>query len=145
MFVKTILDEKGPKLIRVSQADSIRDVARLFKLERIGFAVVEDVAHEPVGSISERDIIQAFAEGGDLDALKIADVMTGSLVTVGPEDTVETVQEIMTERRTRHVLVEDDGKLGGIVSIGDVIKHSLDQCRIDTGNMRDYIGGKGYQ
>lgn len=145
MFVKSILDEKGPELIKVSEADSIRKVAQLFKLERIGFAIVENGMHVPLGTVSERDIIQAMADRGDLSGLPVADVMTHNIVSVGPDDTLETVREIMTERRTRHVLVKESGKLIGIVSIGDLIKHSLAECQIDSVQMRDYINGKGYQ
>jgi CBS domain-containing protein len=51
----------------------------------------------------------------------------------------------MTEKRTRHVVVMDGERMAGIVSIGDIIKHSLDECQIDTGQMREYITGQGYQ
>jgi len=145
MFVKTILAQKGPELIRISQNASVRDAAQLFKLERIGCALVEDDVHAPIGMVSERDIIQALAVYADFDSLKVADVMTHNLVSISPEEPLETVREIMTEKRTRHVLVKDAGNLVGIVSIGDLIKHSLAECQIDTVQMRDYINGQGYQ
>jgi len=145
MFVKTILDEKGPELIRVSQIDAVRDVARLFKVERIGFAVVEDVAKVPVGTISERDIVQALAVHEGIGHLKVAEIMTQKMVSVAPDEALETVRQIMTEQRTRHVLVKQAGKLVGVVSIGDLVKHSLAECQVDTDQMRDYIGGRGYQ
>jgi len=145
MFVKSILAEKGPELIRISQRADLREAAQLFKIERIGFAIVEDEAHTPLGTVSERDIVQALAIYADFNILKVADVMTHNLVSVGPEEPLETVREIMTERRTRHVLVKDGGQLIGIVSIGDLIKHSLAECQIDSVQMRDYINGTGYQ
>ena len=145
MFVKTILAEKGPELIRISQMASLREAAQLFKVERIGFAIVEDSAHAPIGTISERDIVQALALYDDVSGLKVDDVMTHNLVSISPEEPLETVREIMTERRTRHVLVKDGGKLIGIVSIGDLIKHSLAECQIDSVHLRDYINGQGYQ
>lgn len=145
MFVKSILEEKGATLIKVMEADSVRKVAQLFKAERIGFVIVENGMHVPLGSVSERDIVQAIAERGDLEGLPVAEVMTPNLVSVGPEDTLETVREIMTERRTRHVLVKEEGQLVGIISIGDLIKHSLSECQVDAVQMRDYINGKGYQ
>lgn len=145
MFVKTILDEKGPEIIRVSEAYSIHKVAQLFKVERIGFAIVENGMQVPLGSISERDIVQAIADRGDISGLPVVDIMTPKLVSVGPDDTLESVRELMTARRTRHVLVEENGELVGLISIGDLIKHSLAECQIDTVQMRDYINGKGYQ
>ena len=145
MFVKTILAEKGPELIRISEGASLREAAQLFKLERIGFAIVEDQSHTPAGTVSERDIIQALALYDNVSGLSVGDVMTHNLVSVGPDAPLETVREMMTERRTRHVLVKEDGQLIGIVSIGDLIKHSLAECQINTSHMRQYINGTGYQ
>ncbi|OEJ65983.1 CBS domain-containing protein [Magnetovibrio blakemorei] len=145
MIVKTILDEKGPELIKVKQTDSVRMVAQVFKAERIGFALVDDSANNHVGTISERDIVQAIADGGNIEGMIAKDVMTQNVVSVGPEETIETVRDIMTARRTRHVLVKDEGLVVGVVSIGDVIKHSLAECQIDTGQLREYITGTGYQ
>lgn len=145
MFVKTILDTKGPELITVSPGDSVRKVAKLFKREHIGFALVKNGTGILVGTISERDIVQSIALRGDVIALPIADIMTTNVVTCEPEDTVDIVRELMTERRTRHVVVRDGHDLYGIVSIGDVIKHSLNECHVDSVQMRDYITGTGYQ
>lgn len=145
MIVKSILEEKGPELIKVSQSTTVRMVAHLFKAERIGFTIVENDAHAQVGTLSERDIVQAIADGGDVDRLTAADVMTQNVVSVTPDDNVDVVREIMTERRTRHVLVKNEGLVVGIVSIGDLIKHSLAECQIDTGQLREYITGTGYQ
>jgi len=145
MFVKSVLDEKGPELIKVSEADSVRNVAQLFKTERIGFAIVENGQHAPTGTVSERDIVHALATRDDFADLSAADIMTENIVSIGPDDSLEDVREIMTERRTRHVLVKSGGLLVGIVSIGDLIKHSLAECQIDSVQMRDYINGKGYQ
>ena len=144
MFVKTILDTKGPELITVSPGDSVRKVAQLFKRERIGFALVKNGNGVLVGTISERDIVQAIAEHGDVYALPVADIMTTNVVTCELEDTLDIVRELMTERRTRHVLVKDGQLMHGIVSIGDIIKHSLDECSVDSVQMRDYIAGNGY-
>lgn len=144
MIVKSILEEKGPELIKVTQTDSVRMVAQLFKAERIGFALVEDSAHNYVGTLSERDIVQTIADGGVVETLTARDVMTQNVVSVSPDETIETVRDIMTARRTRHVLVKEDGRVVGVVSIGDVIKHSLAECRIDTGQLREYITGTGY-
>jgi len=145
MFVKTILDEKRPEIITVLGTDPIRKAAQVFKTEGIGFAIVEDGEGAHRGTISERDIVQAIANHDDVGSLSVSDIMTTNVVSVGPEDTTETVRGIMTERRTRHVLVKENDQLIGIVSIGDLMKHSLDQCEIDTGQMREYISGTGYQ
>jgi len=145
MFIKSILKTKGPDLISVSPQDSVRDVARLFKRERIGFALVNSAEGDTLGSISERDIVQALAASGDLQQVSSADIMTRNIVTCDIDDTIDSVRELMTHQRTRHVLVMNAKAMAGIVSIGDIIKHSLDVCKVDTSMMRDYIGGQGYQ
>lgn len=145
MVIKSILETKGPELISVSPDDSVHTVATLFKSERIGFALVNDGNHETLGSISERDIVQAMAARGDLSALPVADIMTINVVTCDIEDTVDTVRELMTNKRSRHVVVMNGTQQAGIVSIGDIIKHSLSECKVDTGMLREYITGQGYQ
>lgn len=145
MFVKSIVDEKGPDVITVSPADPIRQVAKMFKRERIGFALVTNGMEAFLGTVSERDIIHALAERGDLGGLPVVDIMTTNVVTCNINDTLDTVRHIMTQQRTRHVLTMNGGELAGVVSIGDLIKHSLDECQIDTEQMRDYISGHGYQ
>jgi len=144
MFVKSILDAKDQKIITVSPNDLLQHVAYLFKHERIGFAVVIDPEFVQVGTISERDIIHVFADEGDLREKCVNDVMTTNIVMCGIDESLETVRQLMTEKRTRHVLVEQSGQNVGVVSIGDLIKHSLDECRVDTNQMSNYISGQGY-
>jgi len=145
MYIKTILEAKGPEMITVSPGDGVRTVAQLFKREHIGFALVENEAGTLVGTVSERDIVQAMAHHGDVTGMSVADVMTTNVVTCDLEDSIDTVRELMTEKRTRHVLVMNGGQPEGIVSIGDLIKHSLSECRVDTSMLREYINGQGYQ
>ncbi len=145
MFVKGILDEKSKDLITIAESETAQAVAQLFKTERIGFAIVTGDSSDHVGSVSERDIVHALAENSDLSTASVTDIMTRNVVTVCPDDTLETVREIMTERRTRHVIVKEGDEVVGVVSIGDLIKHSLAECQIDTSQMREYIGGTGYQ
>jgi len=145
MFIKSILETKGPGLITVSPGDSVRKVAKMFKHERIGFALVNNANQSMVGSVSERDIVQALAAHGDVGGLPVADIMTTNVVSCDIDDTVDTVRALMTDKRSRHVVVMDGQATAGVVSIGDIIKHSLSECKIDTGLMREYITGQGYQ
>lgn len=145
MFVKSILNQKSPALISVSPADTIKTIAALFKRERIGFALVKSADNTLIGSISERDIIHALATSGEVVDLPVVEIMTTNIVKCRVDDTLESVRQSMTNQRTRHVLAMDGGSAVGIVSIGDLIKHSLDECRIDSGHMMEYINGQGYQ
>lgn len=148
MFIKSVLEAKGPELIAVSPGDSVCKLAKLFKNERIGFALVNNGNRVTVGSVSERDIVHALAAHGGtggLGGLPVADIMTTNVVTCDIEDSIDHVRELMTNKRTRHVVVMDGKAQAGVVSIGDIIKHSLTECKIDTGQMRQYITGQGYQ
>lgn len=145
MYIKTILNEKGPDLISVSASDAVRKVAKMFKKKRIGFALVCSGRETMVGSVSERDIVQALAGRGDVKDLPVSEIMTTTIVTCDIDDTVDRVRDLMTTKRTRHVVVMDGQAFAGIASIGDIIKHSLSECKVDTSQMRDYIAGQGYQ
>jgi CBS domain-containing protein len=147
MFVKTILDLKGPDVITAQAEASVQDVARLFKAERIGFALVisGDGVKTIAGTVSERDIIQGMAvKGCDIATQPVSSIMTSNIVQVSSEETLDHVRDLMTSKRTRHVLVMDDGELMGVVSIGDLILHHLNECRVDSQVMRAYINGQGY-
>lgn len=145
MSIQSILETKGSELITVSPGDGLRKVAKLFKERRIGFALVQNGNRVTVGSVSERDIVQAMADLGDVVGLPVADVMTTNVVVCDIGDTTDAVRELMTAKRTRHVVVMEGAKAVGLVSIGDLIKHSLSECQLDTGLMRAYISGQGYQ
>jgi len=144
MFVKTIVETKHDDLITVAPTDLIQDVARLFRREHIGFALVKDTQGNLLGSVSERDIIHALADRGDLSLAHVEDVLTVNVVTCDINESLETARQIMTHKRTRHVVVMENDAIAGLVSIGDLIKHSLDECRIDTTEMVGYINGQGY-
>ncbi|PCI38216.1 MAG: histidine kinase [Rhodospirillaceae bacterium] len=144
MFVKTIIEDKAHGLITVDPTETIKDVARMFKREQIGFALVQDENKQLVGTVSERDIIHSLSERADLSDVLVAEVLTINVVTCAIGDTLDTVRDIMTAKRTRHVLVMDKSTLVGIVSIGDLVKHSLNECRVDSIEMVDYINGQGY-
>jgi len=145
MFVKYILDQKMPDLIFVSPVDTVRKVAKVFKQKQIGFALVKNKKLELLGTVSERDIIHAIAESGDVSDIVVADIMTTKVVKCAVDDTLESVRQTMTEKRVRHILAMDADQVVGLVSIGDLIKHSLDECRIDSDLMVSYINGEGYQ
>lgn len=145
MFVKNILDQKSSDLVAVSPGDTVREVGSLFKVKQIGFALVQSKDKVLLGTISERDIIHALADRGAVDDLPVIDIMTTNIFTCHVGDTLESVRQAMTNQRTRHVVAMQGREPMGIVSIGDMIKHSLDECRIDSDHMVQYINGQGYQ
>ncbi len=91
------------------------------------------------GIISERDLARGLAQyGNDLPSLPVSALMTETVVTCAPEDTVATVAKVMTQRRIRHLPVVVGGKLVGLVSIGDVLKHRLDEVQLEANVLRDF-------
>jgi CBS domain-containing protein len=139
MTVRAILDLKGRDVVIIAPEKSLAEAAELLSKHKIGALVV--VAGGKIGGIlSERDIVKAVSNGG-IEALKgkIADKMTSTVVTCGLHDTMASLMNRMTAGRFRHVPVVEDGKLAGIVSIGDVVKHRLAEIERESSMLRDYI------
>jgi len=128
MQVKDILESKPPPVtIRADQ--DVPDAMRQLIDNQIGSLVVVDERDNPVGIITERDIFHlAFRYRGDMMDMKVVDSMTSRLVTGSPEDDLEDVARLMTEKHIRHMPIMDDKDcLCGIVSIGDIVKARLIQ------------------
>lgn len=135
MKVKRILATKSGSVITIRPDQPIRDAVALLAEHNIGALVVVAAGDEsPVGIISERDIIRRAAENEGVFSENIETIMTREVITGMPQDDLYSVMHTMTERRFRHLPVVDEGKLVGIVSIGDVLKAQRDGYRgeIDT-------------
>jgi len=97
---------------------------------------------EPQGILSERDIVQALgSSGASLLQRRVEEIMTKTVVTCGPQDRVADLMALMTERRIRHLPVLRNGKLAGLVSIGDVVKNRLDEIELETTSLKAYVAG----
>ena len=142
MLIAQILAGKGSKVVATRPDATIAEVAGLLKQKRIGALVVTDADGRLCGIISERDLARGLADhGARLLEMKVAQLMTAEVVTCGPDDGVETLMQTMTERRFRHLPVVKDGELIGIISIGDVVKHRLQELEAETHLLHDYIHG----
>ncbi|QRM29125.1 CBS domain-containing protein [Microvirga sp. VF16] len=145
MLVVEILQTKAPEIISVTPGQTMVEVLRLFRENNIGFVVVSRRSGEYLGTLSERDCCNAVAEHGtEAPMMRVADIMNRSLAICSVQDGLPMVMAIMTKRRTRHVLVMDDDTLVGVVSIGDVVKHRLDEFLRNEQALHDYIAGVGY-
>jgi signal-transduction protein with cAMP-binding, CBS, and nucleotidyltransferase domain len=123
----------------VGPHSSIHDLARRLKLEGIGAAVVSQDGQRVDGIVSEREIVRSLAEhGARLLDKPVSDIMLMSVVTCTAEDSVKEVMRRMTRHRVRHLPVLEDGRLAGIVSIGDVVKSRLDEMELEANVLRDY-------
>ena len=138
MLVSHILEKKGSDVVTTTPRTSIIDVARLFLSEHIGAAVVLEGNDSIVGLVNERDIVHYIAQAGPLLLSTTVDrIMTSPVKTCKPEDKIDRVMERMTRHRLRHFPVLDEGRLAGIVSIGDVVKHCLDENALEINVLRD--------
>jgi CBS domain-containing protein len=140
MKVASILKAKGTSVATTPPNTTIFTVTWDLKLKGIGALVVSGDGSTILGLISERDIVRGLTEHGPkLLALPASRVMTSPVVTCAPEDSITTVMGWMTRHRTRHVPVVDNGRLCGIVSIGDVIKYRLDELEMEGNVLREKL------
>lgn len=141
MQVRHILRDKGREVIAIPASASLVEAANLLTARRVGALVVKDQAGVLVGIISERDLVHAIAARGcDVLTERVDHHMTPDPITCGECDAVEMVMETMTQGRFRHVPVLDDsGRLSGMVSIGDVVKTRIAETVSEAAALRDYI------
>ena len=140
MNVREILSVKGKDVVTIEPNTNLAAAAKLLAERRIGALVVTGPAGRVVGILSERDIVQVLAARG-IAALEtpIAEVMTRKVTTCNPADTIGSIMESMTAGKFRHVPVVEQGRLTGIISIGDVVKHRLKEMEHEQAALRDYI------
>lgn len=144
MDVQSILKAKGSRVETIrSDAGMIMAVHKLATMG-IGALVVSDDGQRVDGLVSERDIVRGLASHGiHLTDLKVSDVMSRSVPVCSPKDTVIAVMAQMTRGRNRHLPVVDGGRLCGVISVGDVVKHRLDELELQANVLRDvYIAGR---
>lgn len=145
MVVGEILKGKAPEVISVTPNHTMIDVLRMFRDNNIGFVVVSRASGEYLGTLSERDCCNAVAEyGSEAPLMRVADLMNQDIATCSTQDVLPLVMAIMTLRRTRHVLVMDGDAVTGVISIGDVVKHRLEESLHTEQVLHDYIAGTGY-
>jgi CBS domain-containing protein len=140
MLVKHILREKGREVVTISGDAMLSEAAQLLARRRIGAVIVRDVEGGVSGILSERDIVRAVAMHS-VAALghSVATHMTREVSTCGEADAVDELMETMTHGRFRHMPVMEDGRLCGIVSIGDVVKTCIAETVREATSLREYI------
>lgn len=140
MHVDTILQTKGALVHTLSETGTLADAVALLNTHNIGAVVITGTAGGIAGILSERDIVRQLGRNpsGAL-AMSIAACMTRGVVTCERLTPIDEVMERMTRRRIRHMPVAEDGKLVGIISIGDVVKHKIQEVEHEAEALRDYI------
>jgi len=140
MTVKAILSQKGNDVLTIDPAATLAAAAKLLAQHRIGAVLITGVDGRLSGILSERDIVRVLAEQG-ADALneRVDRVMTRKVVTCTEAETIAAIMERMTAGKFRHLPVVDQGRLVGVVSIGDVVKYRLHEIETESQALREYI------
>ena len=130
--------EQGRERATIRAEAAISTVVRRLRREGIGALVVSEDDAQVVGIISERDIVTGLADQGvELLERRVIDLMTTPVKTCSPEANIKDVMAIMTRSRVRHLPVVAEGRLVGIISIGDVVKNRLEEVELEAGVLRD--------
>jgi CBS domain-containing protein len=140
MTVEHILAAKGRNVVTIEPERTLGEAARLLDEKRIGAVVVSDADHAVLGIFSERDIVKAVTRGGPtaLDE-PVSRHMTTKVITCTGRSAISELMELMTAQKFRHVPIIEDGRLNGIVSIGDIVKHRLAEIEAEHRALREYI------
>lgn len=143
MYLSQILSHKGSDVVTIRPGATILEAIRLLVDRNIGALVVVKEG-EPVGILSERDVLTFTAGGpGLLADTRVGDLMTREMITAGPRNTLSHAMDVMTRRRIRHLPILDDGALVGIVSIGDVVNALREETVEENHHLKTYIASAG--
>jgi CBS domain-containing protein len=139
MRIADVLRSKGTKVETVEPTATVAELIERLSTHNVGALPVVD-AGELIGIVSERDVVRSLHSGGAglLDA-RVADIMTAGVTTCAPSDFVPDLARVMTAGRFRHLPVVEDGKLVGIVSIGDLVKARIDLLESEKEQLQSYI------
>jgi CBS domain-containing protein len=140
MNVEHILQAKGRDVLTIEPGRSLAEAARVLTERKIGAVVITGPDQNVLGILSERDIVRAVARGGaEALASPVSQHMTGKVVTCTRQSTINELMEVMTERKFRHMPIVENGRLCGIISIGDVVKNRVAEIEAESQALREYI------
>ena len=142
MSVKAILNEKGRRVVTVVPQSLVRDAVALLNENRIGAVVIVKPDDRIEGILTERDVVAAMASfGADCLDKPVSEVMWSKAHSCDEEMSINDIMEIMNNMRARHLPVEKNGRLVGIVSIGDAVRHHIRAIEHEAEQIKAYIAG----
>jgi CBS domain-containing protein len=140
MRISDVIRRKGDMVVTVRPEESVEHLLALLEQHRIGAVVVSEDGETVSGIVSERDVVRhLYHDGAEILLAPISQIMTADVRTCEPDVPIEDLARTMTEHRIRHVPVVVDGKLRAIVSIGDIVKHRIDELQAERDQLVGYI------
>lgn len=141
MRIRDILTVKGSAVVVIEPQASVRELVALLREHNLGAVVVASDELTVDGIVSERDVVRRLADGPEVLEREVADIMTRDVHTCRPDETVESLAATMTQERIRHLPVLEDGRLCGIVSIGDIVKSHIRDLEFERAQLEGYVSG----
>jgi len=140
MRIRDVIAAKSEQtVVTVSPSATVRELLGLLAEHNVGALVVSDDGQSVDGIVSERDVVRRLHENTELLSATVGSIMTGEVRTCTPDDQLDDLMSLMTERRIRHVPVCEGEQLVGIVSIGDVVKHKIDALQFERDQLDSYV------
>ena len=141
MKISDVLRGKGTEVVTISPEATVRELLARLAEHNVGALVVSADGRSVAGIVSERDVVRLLNGTADAYDVQVSAIMTEQVHTCGPDDLIDNLMRLMTDRRIRHVPVLVDGSLAGIVSIGDVVKTRIGELEFEREQLSNYISG----
>lgn len=142
MRVSDVLASKGSDAIFTIRPEaSIRELLDVLAERNVGAMVVSDDGETMIGIVSERDVVRKLRDVDNAREVTVASIMTTDVQVASPDDSFKSLMIAMTEHRVRHIPVLDDGRLVGVLSIGDAVKHRMEQLEFERDQLNKYVSG----
>jgi CBS domain-containing protein len=143
MTLRDILSIKGSRVYTIDPDQTVLEAVAVLVEHRIGALLVQDGAGAVAGIISERDVLRKCQHhAAELGQIRVREVMTPDLIVCGLADDVGHAMGLVTEHRVRHLPVMDEGRVAGMISIGDLVKACLDEAQYENRFLKEYITGR---
>lgn len=140
MKIREVLTQKSNGLFAIEASKSMQAAVQDMYDKRVGSLLVQSETGETVGIITDRDVLHFYAQQlGDANGVKVSEVMTQNFYVETLDSTASHAESVMTEKRVRHLPIVDEGKVVGLVSIGDLVKAKLEDTVVEAKSLRDYI------
>ena len=143
MKLRDILQIKGSQVFSIGPDQSVLDAVAVLMEHRVGALLVRDERRGVVGVLSERDVLrECLHRSAELGRIPVREAMTANVIVCVPDDGIDYAMGVMTKNRIRHLPVMDGVRLAGMISIGDLVKASLDEAQYENRYLRDYISAR---